>query len=144
MRSCFSSTSCGPTSTSMHSPTRSMNLRAVSGASAESMPSPPAWRLRMLDGRRLARRALHAPSDMMVAPVLPPPRRGGAVQDRAALLLNPFYPKDPRASFGKHVLTPTLALTSIAGATPAHWRVSYWDENLLQGPPPSDPPPPVV
>ena len=35
--------------------------------------------------------------------------------------------------FGKHVLTPSLALTSIAGATPLDWKVSYWDENLLQG-----------
>lgn len=98
----------------------------------------------MHDARKLARRALHAPSDMMIAPVLPPPRRGVAVQDRAALLINPFYPKDPRASFGKHVLTPTLALTSIAGATPASWSVSYWDENLLQGPPPCEPIPHVV
>src|SRR5215217_7014074 len=55
---------------------------------------------------------------------------------RFALLINPFYPKDPHASFGKHVLTPSLALTSIAGATPANWRVEYHDENLLQGPPP--------
>src|SRR5262249_21174331 len=62
----------------------------------------------------------------------------------SALLVNPFYRKDPRASFGKHVLTPTLALTSIAGATPLHWQVSYWDENLLQGPPPADPLPQVV
>jgi radical SAM superfamily enzyme YgiQ (UPF0313 family) len=61
-----------------------------------------------------------------------------------ALLVNPFYPKDPHASFGKHVLTPTLALTSIAGATPAHWGVTYWDENLLQGPPPTRPFPRVV
>jgi radical SAM superfamily enzyme YgiQ (UPF0313 family) len=60
------------------------------------------------------------------------------------LLVNPFYAKDPNASFGKHVLTPTLALTSLAGATPAHWKVSYWDENLLQGPPPVDPVPHVV
>jgi radical SAM superfamily enzyme YgiQ (UPF0313 family) len=59
-------------------------------------------------------------------------------------LLNPFYPKDPHASFGKHVLTPTLALTSIAAATPAHWDVKYWDENLLQGPPPCEPFPQVV
>ena len=63
---------------------------------------------------------------------------------RYALLVNPFYPKDPHASFGKHVLTPTLALTSIAGATPPHWRVRYWDENLLQGPPPWRPFPQVV
>jgi radical SAM superfamily enzyme YgiQ (UPF0313 family) len=61
------------------------------------------------------------------------------IERRRALLLNPFYAKDPHASFGKHVLTPSLALTSIAGATPEGWDVSYWDENLLQGPPPSDP-----
>lgn len=68
----------------------------------------------------------------------PPPIRG------RALLINPFYRKDPYASFGKHVLTPSLALTSIAGATPAAWSVSYWDENLLQGPPPIVPFPQVV
>ncbi|HTL27785.1 MAG TPA: radical SAM protein [Tepidisphaeraceae bacterium] len=61
-----------------------------------------------------------------------------------ALLINPFYAKDPHASFGKHVLTPTLALTSIAGATPPHWDVHYWDENLLKGPPPHKPMPQVV
>ena len=66
------------------------------------------------------------------------------VAKRHALLINPFYAKSPHGSFGKHVLTPTLALTSIAGATPAHWQVRYWDENLLQGPPPADPPPEVV
>lgn len=63
---------------------------------------------------------------------------------RLALLLNPFYAKDENASFGKHVLTPTLALTSIAGATPDGWNLQYWDENLLQGPPPSNPFPQVV
>src|SRR5262249_8536819 len=46
--------------------------------------------------------------------------------------------------FGKHVLTPSLALTSIAGATPPEWEVAYWDENLLQGPPPWEPFPQVV
>ena len=61
-----------------------------------------------------------------------------------ALLINPFYPKDPHASFGKHVLTPTLALTSFAGATPPEWHLRYWDENLLQGPPPHSPFPEVV
>jgi len=66
------------------------------------------------------------------------------IERRYALLVNPFYPKDPHASFGKHVLTPTLALTSVAGATPPQWKVSYWDENLLQGPPPSNPTPQVV
>jgi radical SAM superfamily enzyme YgiQ (UPF0313 family) len=63
---------------------------------------------------------------------------------RYVLLINPFYRKDPHASFGKHVLTPTLALTSIAGAAPDHWETRYWDENLLQGPPPLDPFPEVV
>jgi radical SAM superfamily enzyme YgiQ (UPF0313 family) len=81
---------------------------------------------------------------MRLAPSLPDVVRVPPVQHRTALLLNPFYPKDPHASFGKHVLTPTLALTSIAGATPPHWGIRYWDENLLQGPPPWDPFPEVV
>ncbi|HEX6879623.1 MAG TPA: radical SAM protein, partial [Terriglobales bacterium] len=63
---------------------------------------------------------------------------------RFALLLNPFYPKDPNASFGKHVLTPSLAMTSFAVTTPAHWRLRYWDENLLRGSAPADPIPEVV
>jgi radical SAM superfamily enzyme YgiQ (UPF0313 family) len=63
---------------------------------------------------------------------------------RSVLLINPFYPKDPHASFGKHVLTPTLALTSFAATTPAHWSVRYWDENLLDGAPPMSPIPEVV
>jgi radical SAM superfamily enzyme YgiQ (UPF0313 family) len=73
---------------------------------------------------------------MRLAPALDPAAPAGPIQPRLALLINPFYRKDPHASFGKHVLTPTLALTSIAGATPPGWRVRYWDENLLQGPPP--------
>jgi radical SAM superfamily enzyme YgiQ (UPF0313 family) len=78
-----------------------------------------------------------------------PPRldehlRTDPVRPRYALLINPFYPKDPHASFGKHVLTPSLALTSIAAGTPPHWGVRYWDENLLQGPPPVEPFPQVV
>lgn len=68
----------------------------------------------------------------------------GPVKPRYALLLNPFYPKDPHASFGKHVLTPSLALTSIAGSTPPDWEIEYWDENLLHGLPPWDPFPEVV
>ena len=48
------------------------------------------------------------------------------------VLVNPFYPKDPNGSFGKNVLTPSLALTSIAAATPRVWRVRFWHENLLQ------------
>jgi len=83
------------------------------------------------------------PDPMRVPPGLPPPRRGTPVP-RTILLVNPFYPKDPNASFGKHVLTPSLALTATAGATPPSWEVRYWDENLLQGPPPLDPFPEVV
>jgi len=81
---------------------------------------------------------------MSRAPRLDPDAAAGPVQPRSALLLNPFYPKDAHASFGKHVLTPSLALTSIAGATPADWKIRYWDENLLQGPPPLNPFPQVV
>lgn len=84
------------------------------------------------------------PESMRVAPTLETERPVGPVQPRVALLINPFYPKDPHASFGKHVLTPTLALTSIAATTPANWQVSYWDENLLQGAPPVEPFPEVV
>jgi radical SAM superfamily enzyme YgiQ (UPF0313 family) len=84
------------------------------------------------------------PRELRQAPRLDPALPGGPVDPRYALLINPFYPKDPHASFGKHVLTPTLALTSIAGATPPGWRVAYWDENLLQGPPPWQPFPHVV
>ena len=89
-------------------------------------------------------RATPVPADMAIAPKLPLPITRLEPQRHFALLLNPFYPKDPRASYGKHVLTPTLALTSIAGATPDHWQLRYWDENLLQGPPPREPLPQVV
>lgn len=77
-------------------------------------------------------------------PLLDPATRAGAIAPRSALLINPFYPKDPHASFGKHVLTPTLALTSFAAATPEHWKVRYWDENLLDGRPPFEPMPQAV
>ena len=87
---------------------------------------------------------MNIPVKMSVAPRLnagfQPPR----IQERRILLINPFYPKDPHASFGKHVLTPTLALTSVAAATPPEWEVEYWDENLLQGSPPHDLFPQVV
>ncbi|MCA8942124.1 MAG: B12-binding domain-containing radical SAM protein [Planctomycetes bacterium] len=86
---------------------------------------------------------LRLPSSMARAPQLPDRRTTAPVPYRA-LLVNPFYPKDPNASFGKHVLTPSLALTSIAAATPSPWQVEYWDENLLQGPPPIEPFPEVV
>lgn len=81
---------------------------------------------------------------MIHAPLLDPAAGVGRVQPRHALLINPFYPKDPNASFGKHVLTPTLALTSFAAATPAHWTLEYWDENLLDGRPPFEPMPELV
>lgn len=83
------------------------------------------------------------PRAMVEPPALDhaPPR---AVRRKHALLINPFYAKDPHASFGKHALTPTLALTSVAAATPAHWTVALWDENLLQGAPPSEETPEIV
>lgn len=97
---------------------------------------------RMPTGGGIGRRPMG--TDLMrEAPTLPAPRRGRPVP-RTALLVNPFYAKDPCASFGKHVLTPSLALTSIAGATPSGWQARYWDENLLQGPPPVHPLPQVV
>lgn len=80
---------------------------------------------------------------MTQAPALDPDVCGPP-ERHTALLVNPFYAKDPNASFGKHVLTPTLALTSFAATTPAPWRVSYWDENLLDGRPPFAPLPEVV
>jgi radical SAM superfamily enzyme YgiQ (UPF0313 family) len=84
-----------------------------------------------------------SPNAMRVAPELKD-LRTSPPRPRHALLLNPFYAKDPHASFGKHVLTPSLALTSIAASTPPDWTVRYWDENLLQGPPPAEPFPQVV
>src|SRR5215831_8457599 len=84
------------------------------------------------------------PLEMTVPPLLDPGCGTGKIQSHYALLINPFYPKDPNASFGKHVLTPTLALTSFAATTPAHWEIQYWDENLLDGRPPFDPMPEVV
>jgi len=86
----------------------------------------------------------YLPHAMRVPPALGGQAKTGTPTPRHALLINPFYPKDPHASFGKHVLTPSLALTSIAASTPAEWSVRYWDENLLQGPPPNDPFPQVV
>lgn len=89
------------------------------------------------------RRRPYLPRCARVAPRLPE-RACGPPTPKQLLLINPFYAKDPHASFGKHVLTPTLALTSVAAATPASWQVRLWDENLLQGPPPVDPFPSVV
>src|ERR1700722_18542909 len=84
------------------------------------------------------------PPEMTTAPALDPAEPANGIEPHYALLINPFYAKDANASFGKHVLTPTLALTSFAAATPAPWRVDYWDENLLDGRPPFRPMPQVV
>src|SRR5690242_7160723 len=92
------------------------------------LPPQPQWR----------------PPEMTQPPMLDPAILTGPIQSRYALLINPFYPKDPNASFGKHVLTPTLALTSFAATTPEHWDIQYWDENLLDGRPPFAPIPEVV
>jgi len=81
---------------------------------------------------------------MFSPPRLDPCPHGGPIRPRQALLIDPFYRKDPHASFWEARAHPTLALTSIAAATPPEWTVRYWDENLLQGPPPTDPVPEVV
>ena len=96
----------------------------------ESVPDDPFYQ---------PRKPLRLPREMAVAPALNAHAAASRVESRYALLINPFYGKSPHGSFGKHVLTPTLALTSIAGSTPPQWRVQYWDENLLQGPPSADP-----
>jgi radical SAM superfamily enzyme YgiQ (UPF0313 family) len=85
-----------------------------------------------------------APAGMTQPPRLDAAIPATPVRPRSALLINPFYPKDPNASFGKHVLTPSLALTSFAATTPEHWDLRYWDENLLGGHPPFTPMPEVV
>ena len=87
---------------------------------------------------------LFLPKEMHEPPKLDHTEPSAPLCRRHALLINPFYPKDPRTSFGKHVLTPTLALTSVAGATPSNWTVEYFDENLLQGRPPANTIPEVV
>src|SRR5437762_162096 len=84
------------------------------------------------------------PREMTEAPRLDAGAIAGPLEPRYSLLINPFYPKDPNSSFGKHVLTPTLALTSFAATTPPHLRVEYWDENVLHGRPPFDPLPELV
>ena len=38
------------------------------------------------------------PADMAIAPALGPIRTGRAIAKHSALLVNPFYAKDPRAS----------------------------------------------
>ncbi len=43
------------------------------------------------------------PPHMSQPPYLNPATKAGPVKKQSALLVNPFYPKDPNASFGKHV-----------------------------------------
>ena len=80
-------------------------------------------------------RSYWIPREMVVPPKLSGSDLAARIEPRYAL---------PHASFGKHVLTPSLAMTSFAATTPDHWRVEYWDENLLQGRPPFRPMPQVV
>src|SRR5437667_5381050 len=129
----------GPTSTARTWRPPWPTSAAVRGASATS-PRRPTRTPR--GGHEMSRAWI--PRAMRQAPPLDPSLPAPPVERGRALLINPFYAKDPHASFGKHVLTPTLALTSVAGATPAPWRVTYWDENLLAGRPPFDPMPEVV
>jgi len=85
-----------------------------------------------------------APPEMTAPPRLDPEAPAFPIEPSYALLINPFYPKDANASFGKRALPPTLALTSFAATTPAHGRVEYWDENLLRRCPPYAPLPQIV
>src|ERR1700694_1255375 len=89
----------------------------------------------------LRRRSI--PPEMSRPPFLDPSTSAGIREPRYALLINPFYTKAPNASFVRHVLTPPLALTSFGPTTPDHWRLEYWDENLLHGRPPYQPMPEV-
>src|SRR5437867_4195847 len=47
------------------------------------------------------------PAEMATPPPLPEIAEPIPLEHYYALLINPFYPKDPAASFGKHVLTPS-------------------------------------
>ncbi len=60
------------------------------------------------------------------------------------LLLNPRYRRNPCSSAARHALTPSLALPTIAAATPDDWQVHLHDENLCWGEPPVSPVPDVV
>ena len=127
-------------------------MREISGPSHQAQGSPPIGHNRATDRNQSKamdhsprpRRCPPLPKKFRQAPRLPAVVAGSATAPGELLLINPFYPKDPWGSFGKHVLTPSLALTSIGGATPREWRVRVWDENLLQGLPPVDPVPEVV
>src|SRR6185503_10543334 len=110
MPSCASSTVCGPTSIGKPSRRRWWTSRVATGDSGGWPPrkSPRGYLRDRVMGRRTQGRRVAAPADMVVAPALGPLRQKRLpVKNLYALLVNPFYPKDPRASYGKHVLTPT-------------------------------------
>ena len=72
----------------------------------------------------MTRKCGGVPEEMRVAPRLDDRMSDGAGSAEVCPSDQSVLPKDPHASFGKHVLTPTLALTSMAGATPPNWEVS--------------------
>ena len=79
------------------------------------------------------RKDYYWPIEMREAPHLVEGQRVGPPRPKYALLINPFYAKDPHASLGKHVLTPSLALTSLAGATPRHVFCGFLHHRGLAG-----------
>jgi len=52
---------------------------------------------------------------MVQPPMLDTSASANPIQPRYALLINPFYPKDPNASYGKHVLTSPPLRRSTGG-----------------------------
>ena len=84
------------------------------------------------------------PCALVIAPRLDPGIQPGPYRAKFALLINPVLSQRPACEFWQARVDTVAGLTSIAGATPVDWEVAYWDENLLQGPPPLDPFPQVV
>jgi len=78
------------------------------------------------------------------APALDPTIPAGPVEARYALPDQSVLPERSQRVLRQARPDPDLALTSFAATTPQHWRVAYWDENLLDGPPPFQPMPEVV
>ena len=74
------------------------------------------------------------------------PRRAKRAKPRQGdmLLINPRYRRNPCSSAGRHALTPSLALPTMAAATPAAYDVRFFDENLGRGDAPTHPVPEVV
>ena len=72
-----------------------MNVPFLS-AMFESIPDDPFYQ---------PRRPLWLPPEMVTPPELADGEGDGQIEPRLALLINPFYPKDAHASFGKHVIS---------------------------------------